>query len=365
MSTFLVVILYSLAISLAVTPLTIFMFRHFRWLEDPKIKQKKTGNATALYPVPRGGGIPIFVAILLSALLFLPLTNRTLAVLLASFFTLVIGLLDDLLDLSPKLRLLTNLFAGLIIIASGIGIAYISNPLQLGQIVNLAHPQISFYLLGQDRTIWLISDLLALIWIVWCTNIVGMSAGVEGQLPGFVGISAFFIGLLALRFSADPSQLPVIVLSASLSGAFLGFLPYNFYPQKIMPGYSAKSLAGLLLSVLAILAGAKVATLILVLFLPMLDAVFVVLRRLKNHQPFYLGDGQHFHHRLLQLGYSRRQIAIIYWICSLIAGLLALSLNSQQKLYTFLGLALFFIGSLLYLIARTRILPTHFRHRKS
>ncbi len=357
MPIFFVVWSFSFLISVLITPITIAVFRHFCWVEDPIRKQQKSGNATALYPVPRGGGIPIFFAILLSMLLFLTPNSRTLAVLFSAFFTLLVGLIDDLFDLSPRLRLFTNLLSALIIVASGVGIAYISNPFHLGQVIDLAHPQISFYLLGQTRTIWFISDLLALFWIVWCTNIVGMAAGIEGQLPGFVGISSFFIGILALRFASDPSQLPVIVLASALSGAFIGFLPYNYYPQKIMPGYSAKSLAGLLLSILAILAGAKVATLILVLFLPMLDAVFVVFRRIKSHQPFYIGDGQHFHHRLLQLGYSRRKIAIIYWICSLVAGLLALSLNSQQKLYTFLGLILLFIGSLLYLFARTHSSP--------
>jgi UDP-GlcNAc:undecaprenyl-phosphate GlcNAc-1-phosphate transferase len=328
-------------LSYFLTPQTIKFFRSRHWVENPLEKQKKTGNATATSPVSRGGGLPIFISLFVTSLIFLPPDKHLLGILLASFFTLIIGLIDDIKDISPTFRLFTNFLTALIVVASGIGIAYLSNP--LGGIINLTQPQIIINFLG-THSIWILADLLAVFWIVWCMNFVGWSAGVEGQLPGFVSISAIFIGLLGLRYSTDIAQWPVIILAFTVAGAYLGFLPYNFYPQKIMPGYSGKSLAGLLLAILSILSGAKLATLIFLLGIPMLDAIFVLFYRLYHHKSPFKSDNNHLHHQLLKLGWGRRRIAVFYWSLTLLFGLLSLFLNSQQKFYTFIGIAIIFFA---------------------
>ena len=331
----------SILISYFVTPFVIKYFRSKNWIENPSLKQKKTGNATAVSSVPRGGGLPVFISVFVTSLIFLPLDKHLLGIILASFFALIIGLIDDIKDVSPKFRLFTNVFTALIVVASGIGIAYISNP--FGGVIDLSVLQLHFSFLG-NHSIWILADLLAVFWIVWCMNFVGWASGIEGQLPGFVSISAIFIGILALRYSGDVTQWPVIILAFTVAGAYAGFLPHNFYPQKIMPGYSGKSLAGLLLAILSILSGAKLATLIFLLGLPMLDAIYAIIRRFINHRPIYIGDGQHLHHQLLKLGWGRRRIAVFYWSLSLILGFLSLLLNSQQKFYVFIGLAILFFG---------------------
>jgi UDP-GlcNAc:undecaprenyl-phosphate GlcNAc-1-phosphate transferase len=120
-----------------------------------------------------------------------------------------------------------------LIVCLRIGIAFVSNPFG----VYLIYPFfIYFNLFGHNYSIWVISDILAVLWIVWCMNIVGWSAGVEGQLPGFVAIAAVFLGILGMRFASDFTQWPVIILAAAVSGAYFGFLPFNFFPQKIMHG---------------------------------------------------------------------------------------------------------------------------------
>jgi UDP-GlcNAc:undecaprenyl-phosphate GlcNAc-1-phosphate transferase len=332
---FLLAIFISTGISFFLTPLVRNFFIKKKWVENPKEKEKKTHNATALSSVPRGGGLAIFISVLITSLIFIPLDKHLIGILLASLLTLIVGLFDDIKDISPKLRFSFNLVVALIIVASGIGIAFISNPFN-GGVIDLSFLKINFTFLGQ-HSIWVISDILAIFWIIWCMNIVGWATGVDGQLPGFVSISAFFIGLLAIKYSTDITQWPVIILAGAVCGSYLGFLPFNFFPQSIMPGYSGKSLAGFLLAVLAILSGAKLATLIFLLFIPMLDAVYTIIRRIINKKPIYLGDGQHFHHQLLKSGYSRRSIAIFYWGISLILGIVSLYLNSQQKLYFFLA----------------------------
>jgi UDP-GlcNAc:undecaprenyl-phosphate GlcNAc-1-phosphate transferase len=347
MTLFFIAIAFSFLISFIFTPLVKNFFIKKKWVEDPVKKDKKTHNSTALTSVPRGGGIPIFLSILITSLIMLPLDKHLFGILLAALVALMIGIWDDIKDISPIFRLLSNIFIALIVVASGIGIAYISNPFN-GGTIDLSILKINFDLFG-PHSIWVISDLLAIIWIVWCSNIVGWATGVDGQLPGFTAISAFFIGILAFRYSTDITQWPVIILAGAVCGSYLGFLPFNFFPQSIMPGYSGKSLAGFFLAVLAILSGAKLATLIFLLGIPMLDAVFTIIRRLLRHQPIYLGDGQHFHHQLLKKGWSRQNIALLYWFFSLMLGIISLFLNSSQKFYIFIGFAFLFFTFLIQL----------------
>ena len=349
-----IALIIALIISVIVTPLTIRFFVSRKWIEDPYQKNLKTHNATALAPVPRGGGIPIIVAIIITCLVLLPFDKHLVGILLAGVLTVIIGLWDDIKDISPKIRLFTNLLAALIVVASGIGIASISSP--FGGVIDLSPIQLHFNFFG-PHSLWIVADLIALFWIVACMNIVGWSAGIEGQLPGFVSVSAFFIGLLATRFGSDQGQLPVLILAGAVCGSYLGFLPFNFFPQKIMPGYSGKSLAGFFLAVLAILSGAKLATMIFLLGVPIIDALFTFFRRLLKHQSPLKGDGLHLHHQLLKLGFSRVQIAIMYWIFSLILGLIALVLNSTQKFYVFLGIGLLVMGLLMVLSGYTSTKP--------
>ena len=339
---------YSLAVAFVVSYLFTPRVRDFlvarSLVEDPAKRSQKSTNVTATSSVPRGGGISIFLGIITSLLLFLPIDKHVICIIIALTLTLIVGFIDDLFDISPKFRLLTNILAAVIVVASGIGIAYISNP--LGGVIDLSFVRINFDLFG-SHSIWLISDLLAIFWITWCINITGWSGGVEGQLPGFVGISAVFIGLLGLKFSQDIQQWPVIIFAGALAGSYFGFLPYNFHPQTIMPGYSAKSIAGFSLAVLSILSGAKLATLFLLLAVPMLDAIFVISRRLIMRRSLVRPDGMHFHHLLLQLGWSSQKIALLYWLVSLALGLVSLLFNTQQKMYVFILVIIVFTLSVI------------------
>ncbi|MBU3935217.1 undecaprenyl/decaprenyl-phosphate alpha-N-acetylglucosaminyl 1-phosphate transferase, partial [Patescibacteria group bacterium] len=243
-------------ISFLATPLVIFIYRRLGWLEDPK--KTKRPKDTHTCPVPRGGGIAIFLGILLASFIFLPLDQYLKGILAGATIIIVLGTIDDRFDLSPYLRLgVLSLAAGLVV-ASGIGIAFITNP--FNGIIQLDQPRIYFNLLGEARSIWILADIFALFWIVSLTNIVNWAKGFDGQLPGIVVIAALTIAFLALRFSADVSLWPVTILAAITAGAYLGFLPFNFYPQKIMPGFSGGALAGFLLAVLAILSTTKVGT---------------------------------------------------------------------------------------------------------
>jgi len=339
--------LSALIVSFVSSPLTVILFKKLNLLDDPK-KKRQAKNQVHQYPVPRGGGIPVFLG-LLSSLFFLPLDSHLKGILIAVLVALIVGLLDDIFQgkIHPLVRLAGNFLSAGIIVFVGIGIPFINNP--LGGIIQLDNPKICFNFLGQSRCLWLAADLLALFWIVWCMNFVGWSGGVEGQLPGIVTIAALTIAGLSLKFSADITQWPITILALILAGSYLGFLPWNFYPQKIMPGYSGKTIAGLMLAVLSILSTAKLATLMLVLGIPLIDAGYLVLKRIFLGKSPFWGNREHFHHRLLDLGWSKKKIAVFYWLVAFFLGILALNLNSKQKLYTMLVLVFIFFGVILWI----------------
>jgi UDP-GlcNAc:undecaprenyl-phosphate GlcNAc-1-phosphate transferase len=314
-------------------------------IDDPK--KHLLPKVSHDYPVPRGGGIPIYVALLTGLLLFLPKNEKTWGILAGATIIVLTGWIDDKYEekVSPYLRLGLNILAALLVIGAGVGIAYISNP--MGGIINLDQPQICFQALGGSHCIWILSDLFALVWLVWMQNVVGWSSGVDGQLPGFVVIAAITMGILGLRFGQDSSQWIVITLAAITAGAYAGFLPWNFWPQKIMPGYGGKSLAGFLLGVLAILSSAKVGALLLVLGIPFVDAVLVIIKRIREGRSPVWGGREHLHHYLLDMGWSKRKIALFYWLVSAILAIAAWQLKAPAKFYTMAAVILI-VGGLIF-----------------
>lgn len=347
-------LLTALIISLLTTPVVIWIYKKKGWLDDPKTQDHP--KVVHKYPVPRGGGIVIFASMLLAGWLFLPIDKHWLGIFGGALILAVVGIIDDVKSISPYKRLIWGLVAASLVVGVGIGIPYISNPFKAGEIINLSGLQIPIFFLGKWRTIWVWADLLALVWVVGAMNFVNWAKGLDGQLPGIVVVAGVVIGLLSLRFVDDVTQWPVLVLAFILAGAYLGFLPFNFYPQKIMPGYGGGVLAGYFLAVLAILSGAKVATAILVLGVPMLDAIYTVIRRILSGKSPVWGDRGHLHHKLMDLGWGKRRIAIFYWSISAVLGFLALKLNSQYKLYTMILLAVMIGGGLLWLNMATYFL---------
>lgn len=320
------------------TPIVIKYAKRLGIIDDPK--KTKHPKVIHTHPTPRGGGIPIFLALFISALIFLPLDKHVLAILIGALILVVMGFLDDKYNLNPYLRLLLGLVAVTIPIASGIGISFVSNP--LGGIIRLDN--------------WLLADLFAIFWVTFLMNMVNMGAkGVDGQLSGVVVISALTIAFLSLGFSADITQWPVIVLAAITGGAYLGFLPWHIYPQKIMPGYGGAILAGYLLGILSILSTTKVGTLLVVLGVPLIDTGYVIVRRILSGRSPVWGDRGHLHHRLLDAGLTKNQVAFLYWGVTAILGFMALNLNTPSKLYTIIGVGVFVGGLILWLTYRSKL----------
>jgi len=314
------------------TPLSLIFIKKAKIIDDPK-KRKHPGILHKI-PTPRGGGIPLFIGVLIPAFLFLPAEKITITLFAAAFISLVIGIIDDKYDVSPYVRFVINFISAALVVWAGVQISFITNP--FGGILNFS-------------TFPLIGYLFTILWIVWLMNMLNWSKGVDGQMPGIIAISGIVIGLLSLRFPAlDHYSLISAKIGFMLSGASLGFLIFNFFPAKIFPGYGATAIY-LLLAVISILSSAKLATAVLVMGIPMIDGIFTVSRRiLSGHSPFW-HDRKHLHHLLLDLGYSQRRIALFYWIISAILGALALVLTSKGKLFAIVMLVIIVGGGILFL----------------
>ncbi len=324
-------------VTFIITPLVIAFAWRFGLIDDPK--RHLHPKVIHTKPIPRGGGLAIYIGVIAAALIFLPHDFKLMGILMGATVVIAIGLLDDKFDLNPYVRLVVQFVAATIPVLVGIGITFLTNP--GGGIINLPP---------------LLGTLLTIFWIVFLMNGLNFGAkGVDGQLSGVVVIAAITIAVLSLRFSTDITQWPVIILAIITAGAFLGFLPYHIYPQKIMPSFGGSNLAGYLLGVLSILTTAKVGTLLVVLAIPLVDTSYVIIRRLLSGKSPFWGDRGHLHHRLLDnLGLSKSQVAIFYWIATGILGILAINLNTSFKFYTIMGVVIFIGGLILWLIYKPK-----------
>lgn len=327
-----VILLYFLTsffLVLFFTPLGIRFAIFFGLIDDPKTHKHPAIIHTK--PTPRAGGLPLYAAIALSSVYFFgfsyPILNL---ILVAGAIVVAVGLMDDKYDLSPYVRFFLNIFSAVIVVLGGVSIPFVTNP--LGGILHFT----SLVVPGTN-IIFYAESILAVAWIVWVMNMLNWSKGVDGQMPGIAAIASFIIGVASLRFGqVDASVSFASALSFIVAGASVGFLFYNFYPAKIFPGYSS-TILGFLIGVLSILSGVKLATALLVMGVPVADALFTVARRvLSKRSPFWHDKG-HLHHLLLAFGLSQRKIALFYWIITIALGFLALQLSSRGKLFAMIS----------------------------
>lgn len=339
--------LIAFIITLIFTPLTIKLAKKYNLLDNPRERFHPAHVQNRI--IPRAGGLPIYWGIVITTLIFLPIDKHLGGILLGLTILLVTGLLDDKLKyFSPYFRLFLQLLAVIVVVSSGIGISFISNP--LGGTIRLDNLIIPFNLLGPHRII-ILADLLAFVWIIGIMNIINFSKGVDGQMPGIVLIAAITIGVLSLKlfYQGDPNQLKIAQLSFITAGSSLAFLIFNWYPSKILPGFSGSNILGFMIATLSILSGAKVATALLVLLIPMVDFIYLIFRRILSGRSPVWGDRFHLHHKLLELGWSHRQISLFYILSCALFGSLAAILPNGEKSFTILGVGLVTLGAIIWL----------------
>lgn len=347
-------LLVSIILTLISVPAVIQIAKYFGLVDDPAKRPHPAHTETRI--IPRAGGLALFFGLVLTMGIFVPFAKGITGILLGAGLLVGVGLIDDYRDVHPYIRFGVNIVAAILAVSGGAGLGFITNPFT-GGVLHFDTVRWTFNFLGQ-HSILPIADFLAIIWIAWTMNMVGWSGGVDGQMPGFVAISALIIGYLSFT-QISIENFPAwtgTTLAFVTSGIYLGFLYWNWYPQKIMPGYGGKSLAGYLLATIALLNTAKFGTAILVLGIPTIDAVYVFISRFLSRRNPTIGGRSHLHHRLLDAGWSKRKIALFYWLVSGILGIVALTVNPKQKFFAAGLVVLMFIMLIIWLKLSTTFL---------
>lgn len=325
----------SFLVTLVAVPFVIKFARKAKLMDDPKTHIHPAVLHTK--PIPRAGGLAIYIGILVAALIFVPFDNFTKTIFIGGLVVVITGVLDDKYDLSPYIRFGMNILTAVIAVYAGVTVPFITNP--MGGILHFTNFQFAIF----SQTFH-VGDILAIIWIVWVMNMLNWSKGVDGQMPGIAGISAFVIGLAALRFvPLEHLSFTTSMISFVVGGAAFGFLFYNFYPAKIFPGYSA-TILGYFIGILSITSGVKLATAVLVMGVPSVDAAITIIRRILSKKSPFWHDRGHLHHLLLNYGMGHRSIAVFYWVMSLILGGVALSASSRGKLFVIMLVGVVVLG---------------------
>jgi UDP-GlcNAc:undecaprenyl-phosphate GlcNAc-1-phosphate transferase len=288
------------------------------------------GRRRHMGAMPRTGGLALWAAFTIAILAAqaMPIERadskeiiRFTGLLIGSTFIMGVGFLDDRYELSPLWLYVGEVVAGAIAILFLIFIETFNNPVTG---------------LGVERWPYWFTVTLTLMWMGLMMNTVNLLDGSDGLAIGVGGIAALMI---YIHSGFRLGQESVSLLAVALVGTAAGFLPYNFYPAKIIMGGGAYFL-GFVLGVLSIIGGAKMATILLVMGLPLIDATWQASRRLLQGQNPMAGDRGHLHFRLIDAGISPRWIALGYYAFCACFGIIALTTTSQ--LFKLLALAVMF-----------------------
>lgn len=337
-------ILLSFLVTYLLYPLTIKFAYRFNLIDDP-LTHKHPGMLLKS-PVPRAGGLLFFLGILLPALVLLPISQsqKLLGLLTGAAMNVLLGLSDDRYDMHPLLRAFIQLFSITFVVLAGFTWLYLPNP--FGEAINLQTYSISFNFLTPyvgDHHIYYLAVLLAIVWAWFLMNYMSMANGTDGVYAGLVLFASIAITvILAQNLAEDPNLLPFIKLGSLMIGASLAMAIFTWPNNKILWGFGATAPA-LILAMLSIIGSTKVATTLIVLAIPFLDGIWSYSRRILRGQMPFWGDREHLHHKLLNIGLSKEQIAITYWSTAGILCLVGILTSGKTKAISLLSIVVILV----------------------
>lgn len=272
--------------------------------------------------MPRLGGLAIYISFVIGVFIFHPvspflLPNALKAIMLGSGIIIITGVLDDMFEISPKMKMLGQLLAAAVVIFFGgiqvefINLPFINDPLHFG----------------------FLSVPITFLWIVGITNAINLIDGLDGLAAGVSSIAIITISGMAILFG-NPF---VVVMGAILLASTVGFLFYNFHPAKIFMGDTGALFLGYMIAVLSLLGFKNVTFIsfiipIIILGVPISDTFFAILRRIVNKKPLSAPDKSHLHHCLLRLGFTHRQTVLIIYAMAAFFGLAAIIFSQAKTL---------------------------------
>ncbi len=303
--------------SFAFTPVVKRMAYKIKAIDVPK-----DGRRMHKRPIPRLGGLAIIFGFMVSTLCFGHMTKGLVAILVAAMIIAVMGIIDDAKALNALPKFFVQIIAALIVVIwGGVKVEVFSNP-----IVWSGQPY--FVMPG-----WA-SIVFSVFWIVFITNAVNFIDGLDGLAAGVSAIMTVSLVFISARLG----DYSVAVLGTALMGACFGFLPYNFNPAKIFMGDTGSTFLGFMLATLSIqgvfksYAVISFAVPLLIMGLPLFDAVFAMVRRIVKGQNPMKADRGHLHHRLMDMGFSQKQTVFILYAISGVLGITAVILAESNAL---------------------------------
>ena len=321
------------AFSFAATPIAYRLAFKIGAVDVPKDSRRMHKK-----PTPRIGGVAIVFGFLVAICCFGRMTRELTAILVGAAIIFVMGIVDDCKNLDAKLKFLIQIVAALVVMIGGnIRITVFTNPNIFSDNPYLVLP-------------WWLSGFATIIWIVFITNAVNFIDGLDGLAAGVSAIMSVSLVFIALRVG----EYWVAVVGLALMGACFGFLPFNFNPAKIFMGDSGSTFLGFILASLSIQGVFKSYAIIsfavplLILGLPLFDAMFAMIRRIYHGKSPMSADRGHLHHRLIDMGFSQKQTVFILYAISGILGITAVLLaeyGSMRALVLLITVLVFIVAT--------------------
>ena len=300
----------ALGIALAVTPVSIRVARRIGAMDIPKAERRMHKK-----PIPRFGGMAIFLGTMVPFVFFLHDDRQMRIVMLGGVLIYAIGVWDDLKDLPAKLKLVMEFGVAILLFAMGLQIRFL-NSLD-----------------------WELSSVLCLVitvlWIVGITNTVNMVDGLDGLAAGVTAIASLAIAYVAYIHGNKLGLYPVSLAMMTVAGSALGFLPFNRYPARTFMGDSGALFLGYMLAALSVVGPLRKSTLVavivpvMVMGLPIFDTFMAILRRYTSGQSIMGADKGHFHRRLMASGYGQRRAVLMIYGISIIMGMAAILMSRE------------------------------------
>ncbi|WP_170008247.1 glycosyltransferase family 4 protein [Bacillus fonticola] len=266
--------------------------------------------------MPRLGGLAIYISFLLGYLILRPEDPATWPLLVGATIIVMTGMIDDIRELSPKLKLLGQFTAAIVVVVwGGIQVEFINLPFG-GQL---------------EFDVWSIP--FTLLWIIGVTNAINLIDGLDGLAAGVSSIALITIAGMAFIMG----DTFVMITAGIVLASTLGFLVYNFHPAKIFMGDTGALFLGFVISVVSLMGFKNVTVIsfiipIIILGVPISDTLFAIIRRIVNKKPLSAPDKSHLHHCLLRLGFTHRQTVLVIYAIAAFFGITAI-IFSQAKVW--------------------------------
>lgn len=318
-----------------IMPITIKIAHHIGAIDVPKDSRRVHNR-----PIPKLGGLGIFLGFLFGYMLFGVQSVEMNSILIASFIIIMYGIIDDIKTLNAKYELVGQLLAACTIIF-------------YGQIVLT---EISIF--GNVFEFGILSYPITLFFILGCTNVIRLIDGLDGLSSGISSI--FFLTTGIIAFFQGRVETLEITIAFIMLGSTLGFLVHNFYPANLFAGEAGSAFMGFMISIISLLGykGTFVTSLlvpILILAVPILDTLFAIIRRKLRGRPIFEADKEHLHHQFLKLTHSQRRTVLFIYAIDILFSITSI-LYVLNDPYLAIAIYLVLILIVIWLILHTSII---------